>query len=122
MDKTATWEAEHRENAREVFWLNDPTGNLARTERIRAVFERQGFAVRQIEISPHRKPVWIVRLRSLQVVDEEELRNLVPQLLRQADIQVENDDLTVRKTGRNYALVAFSLSKAKVKRPRVIII
>lgn len=87
--------------AREVYHPEDSTGNLLRTARIERVFTEEGFTVRGIEISPHRPPVWVIRLRTRvdSNLDKEQLFLYVRDLLKGIEIPLRKADLLVRRSG-----------------------
>src|SRR5712664_63814 len=97
-----------REWAREVYHPEDPTGNLLRTARIERIFTEEGFTVRGIEISPHKPPVWVIRLRTRieSNLDKEQLFHYVRDLLKRIEIPLRKADLLVQRSGTRI-LVSF---------------
>lgn len=86
-----------------------PTGPALQFLRVEMAFEAAGYAIRNIEASPHRPPVAIFRMirrNTPRYNSDVEFHQHALRILESAGIRIEKADLTTQKTG-NQVLVAF---------------
>ena len=111
---------EEEEDYKDVYFPDEPTGELSMAARLRFQFEVAGYGVKTVEKPLACHPVWLIKgiLQSApQFSDDARFLEHVRQILRLAGIQLSKANVTAQRTrGRIHVSFVVPLPTSERKR------
>lgn len=87
-------------DCKDVYFPDDPTGELAIRAQLKSAFEWAGFRVTRAEKPSEHHPVWLIRCQlNRRFAPHRELRDHVWKILRDTGVRLRKTEVTVTCAG-----------------------